>query len=127
MGRLLSRNEKFVRLFTTYETGLVDYNRVFQQSTFSIDYIVQINKLSADYYVQLIFSVLKNPKFNPKETRSLRKILENYSSVFSINDIRIIRPMKRTIDGILIEREIKPIEERIYLEFCGLFNPYENI
>jgi hypothetical protein len=118
MGKITSNREKYIRLFTIYEKGLKKYHRVFRDPNYSLEFIVKKKQFSFDYDFQVVFSITKNPLWrlyfnNPRE---IKEILTDYSSFFSIKEIRILRPLQKVRNYLDEPIPLKPIEERIFYE-----------
>lgn len=119
MGKIISNRKKFTRLFSTYERELINYHQIFQNTNYSIEYIVRKKRLSPDYQIQIVLSIQKNPLWrlffnNP---RTIKQIVEDYSAYFSITNVRILRPLKRYKINEETAFVHKPIEERIFFEY----------
>jgi len=125
MGKVMSNREKFTRLFSIYEKGLINYHQVFRESNYSIEYIVRKKRLSREYQIQIVLSIKKNPLWRLffNEPRSIKQIIADYSAYFSITDIRILRPLKRYKMNEETSFVLMPLEERIYFEYFSEISP----
>ena len=125
MGKVISNREKFTRLFSIYEKGLVNYHQVFREANYSIEYIVRKKRLSRDYNIQIVLSIKKNPLWRLffNDPRSVKQLIEDYSAYFSITNVRILRPLKRYKINEEPTFTLSPIEERIYFEYYSELSP----
>ena len=126
MGKIISNREKYIRLFTIYEKGLKKYHQVFRDPNYSLEFIVKKKQFSFDYDFQVIISITKNPlwRLYLKNPREIKEILMDYSSFFSITEIRVLQPLQKVINYLEEPITSKPIEERIFYE---IFSEISNL
>jgi hypothetical protein len=126
MGKIISNREKYIRLFTIYEKGLKKYHQVFRDPNYSLEFIVKKKQFSFDYDFQVIISITKNPlwRLYLKNPREIKEILMDYSSFFSITEIRVLQPLQKVRNYLEEPITSKPIEERIFYE---IFSEISNL
>jgi len=97
---------------------LKKYHQVFRDPNYSLEFIVKKKQFSFDYDFQVIISITKNPlwRLYLKNPREIKEILTDYSSFFSIKEIRILRPLQKVRNYLDEPFPLKPIEERIFYE-----------
>jgi|GEM_PF-6283815 len=120
MEKLLEKNrEKFIRLFSIFESELKNYSKIFEKEDYVITYVISKTLLSKDYEVSVTLSIRKSPLWlnYSGEPRNLKTILQSYCNYFSIKDIRIIRPFKRFERNVATPHISISLEDRIFFEF----------
>jgi len=119
MGKSIMNRENFTRLFTIYEKGLINYHQVFQDANYNLEFIVRRKRLTQECQIQVVLSIKRNPLWRMifNEPRNIQQLIKDYSAYFPINDVRILRPLKRYKINEEITFVRKPIEERIYFEY----------
>lgn len=111
--------EKYIRLFSIFETELVKYNKVFEKEDYVITYIIGEALLSKKYDIGVTLSIMKNPLWTRyfDEPRNLKQLFQSYCNYFSIKEIKIVRPLKRVYREVSESIQKIPLEERIFFEF----------
>jgi hypothetical protein len=111
--------EKYIRLFSIFESELVKYNKVFEKEDYVLTYVIGKTLLSKDYDIGVTLSIMKNPLWTRHfdEPRNLKQLFQSYCNYFSINDIKIVRPLKRVYREASDPIQKIPLEERISFEF----------
>jgi len=119
MGKSIMNREKFTCLFSIYEKGLINYHQVFQDANYNLEFIVRRKRLSREFQIQIVLTIIKNPLWRMifNEPRNIQQLIKDYSAYFSITDVRILRPLKRYKINEELTFVRKPIEERIYFEY----------
>ena len=111
--------EKYIRLFSIFESELVKYNKVFEKEDYVLTYVIGKTLLSKDYDIGVTLSIMKNPLWTRyfDEPRNLKQLFQSYCNYFSIKDIKIVRPLKRVYRQASEPIQKIPLEERIFFEF----------
>jgi hypothetical protein len=53
--------EKYIRLFSIFESELVKYNKVFEKEDYVLTYVIGKTLLSKEYDIGVTLSIMKNP------------------------------------------------------------------
>lgn len=111
--------EKYIRLFSIFESELIKYNKVFEKEDYVLSYIIGKTILSKDYDITVTLSIKKNPLLAKyyDEPRNIKTLLQSYCNYFSISDIKIVRPFKRFQPNVSTHTISPPLEDRIFFEF----------
>jgi hypothetical protein len=66
--------EKYIRLFSIFESELVKYNKVFEKEDYVLTYVIGKTLLSKEYDIGVTLSIMKNPLWTRyfDEPRNLR-------------------------------------------------------
>ena len=116
---IMTGRQKYIRLFTIFETELKKYNKVFEKEDYTITYVIGKTILSKDYDIGVTLSIMKNPLWSRffDEPRNLKQLFQLYCNYFSIKDITIVRPFKRVYRDAVSAQKVLLLEDRIYFEF----------
>ncbi len=111
--------ERYIKLFSIFETELIKYNKVFEKEDYVLSYVIGKTILSKDYDIGVTLSIMKNPLWTRyfNEPRNLKQLFQSYCNYFSIKDIKIVRPFKRVYRDATVSNLKLPLEDRIYFEF----------
>ena len=111
--------EKYYRLFSIFEKGLMNYSKIFEKEDYILTYVISKSILSKDYEVSVTLSIRKNPLWARyfDEPRNLKTLLQSYCNYFSIKNITIVRPFKRFERNVATPNIPIPLEDRIFFEF----------
>ena len=115
----MTGRQKYIRLFTIFESELKKYNKVFEKEDYTITYVIGKTILSKDYDIGVTLSIMKNPLWSRffDEPRNLKQLFQLYCNYFSIKDIKIVRPFKRVYRDAVTIQKVLSLEDRIYFEF----------
>ena len=115
----MTGRQKYIRLFTIFETELKKYNKVFEKEDYTITYVIGKTILSKDYDIGVTLTINRNPLWTRyfDEPRNLKQLFQLYCNYFSIKDIKIVRPFKRVYRDAVSAQKVLSLEDRIYFEF----------
>ena len=116
---IMTGRQKYIRLFTIFETELKKYNKVFEKEDYTITYVIGKTILSKDYDIGVTLTINRNPLWTRyfDEPRNLKQLFQLYCNYFSIKDIKIVRPFKRVYRDAVSAQKVLSLEDRIYFEF----------
>jgi hypothetical protein len=116
---IMKGKERYIRLFSVFESELIKYNKVFEKEHYILTYVIGKSILSKDYDIGVTLSIMKNPLWTRyfDEPRNLKQLFQLYCNYFSIKDIKIVRPFKRVYRKAVSPIQRLPLEDRICFEF----------
>ena len=116
---IMTGRQKYIRLFTIFETELKKYNKVFEKEDYTITYVIGKSILAQDYDIGVTLIINRNPLWTRyfDEPRNLKQLFQLYCNYFSIRDIKIVRPFKRVYRDAVSAQKVILLEDRIYFEF----------
>ena len=116
---IMRGRQKYIKLFTIFETELKKYNTVFEKEDYTITYVIGKSILAQDYDIGVTLTINRNPLWSRyfDEPRNLKHLFQLYCNYFSIRDIKIVRPFKRVYRDAVSTQKVLSLEDRIYFEF----------
>ena len=116
---IMRGRQKYIKLFTIFETELKKYNTVFEKEDYTITYVIGKSILAQDYDIGVTLTINRNPLWSRyfDEPRNLKHLFQLYCNYFSIRDIKIVRPFKRVYRDAASAQKVLSLEDRIYFEF----------
>jgi hypothetical protein len=116
---IMRGRQKYIKLFTIFETELKKYNTVFEKEDYTITYVIGKSILAQDYDIGVTLTINRNPLWSRyfDEPRNLKHLFQLYCNYFSIRDIKIVRPFKRVYRDAVSAQKVLSLEDRIYFEF----------
>ena len=116
---IMRGRQKYIKLFTIFETELKKYNTVFEKEDYTITYVIGKSILAQDYDIGVTLTINRNPLWSRyfDEPRNLKHLFQLYCNYFSIRDIKIVRPFKRVYRDAVTLQKVLPLEDRISFEF----------
>ena len=116
---IMRGRQKYIKLFTLFETELKKYNTVFEKEDYTISYVIGKSILAQDYDIGVTLTINRNPLWSRyfDEPRNLKYLFQLYCNYFSIRDIKIVRPFKRVYRDAVSTQKVLSLEDRISFEF----------
>jgi len=119
----------YIKLFKMFESELKNYDSIFSNGNYILNYIVCRDYFGGEDEINVIFKIFPS---NSETTISgekfrLKSVLRNYCKYFSVKDVTVIKSLRAEKAGKILatkELTIPNIEDRVYFEYFRLIDKY---
>jgi hypothetical protein len=123
------RASHYLKLFRVFEAELKNYHPLFNNNDYNLEYVICLDYFGDDNEIRIIFKMLTSEPMNllDGEKYNLKGILSNYCSIFSIDNITIVKSFKFGSGGVNSDSKnyVEPeLENRVFFEYFRLIDKF---
>jgi hypothetical protein len=126
------RASHYLKLFRVFEAELRNYHPIFGNDDYSLEYVICLDYFGDDNEIRIIFKMHTVEPMNllDGEKYNLKGILRNYCSIFSIDNITVVKSFKFGCYGKPFDKGsyvIPKLEDRVFFEYFRLIDKFYEV